>query len=109
VPSILYEDRTILAMRVRRLDHPRAHVLAPMPRTTHLIGNIEISADATGEHDITVESALIMVEHRDDAQRIFSGRCTHRLRRTEAGWRIAQKRVDLINCDGIHGAITIPF
>jgi len=109
VASLFYEDRAILAMRVQRLLQHRAHVLAPIPRTTHLLGNIALMADdsASGEHG--VECAFIMVEHREDRQRIYSGRCLHRLRRLDGAWRIALKRVELVDCDGVHSALTIPF
>ena len=42
VASIIYEDYAILAIRVRRLLEARALVLTPMPRTTHLVSNIEV-------------------------------------------------------------------
>ncbi len=42
VASIMYEDHAILSMRVQRLLEARALVLTPMPRTTHLVSNIEV-------------------------------------------------------------------
>ena len=42
VASIIYEDHAILAIRVQRLLEARALVLTPMPRTTHLVSNIEV-------------------------------------------------------------------
>jgi benzoate/toluate 1,2-dioxygenase beta subunit len=107
VASIVYEDRGILAMRVRRLAQGRALVLAPAPRTTHLVSNIEITAaDADA---LTVESALLVAEYRDGERRIFAGRCRHSLVRLAGALRIAEKRVDLIDCDAVLGAITIPL
>ena len=41
VASIVYEDHAILSIRVQRLLEARALVLTPMPRTTHLVSNIE--------------------------------------------------------------------
>lgn len=109
VPSIIYEDRGLLALRVERLLHPRAHVLVPMPRTTHLLANLEARAEDGKPDAPQVASAFLMVEHREDRQRIFSGRCTHHLCRRDGLWKIGLKRVDLADCDGVHGAITIPF
>ena len=41
-------------------------------------------------------------------QRLFAGAYTHRLvRDAAAGFRIRQKRVDLVNCDAQHEAIQI--
>jgi len=102
VASIIYEDRAILALRVERLREARAHALSPMPRTTHLIGNLEPAEAGEG-----IECALIVVEHRGDRQRIYSGRCRYRLRRIDGALRIASKRVDLVDCDAILAPISI--
>ena len=40
--SIVHEDRTVLRMRVRRISHPRAWSLMPLPRSSHLLGNIDM-------------------------------------------------------------------
>ncbi len=107
VASIVYEDRNILAMRVRRLVQGRAHVLAPAPRTTHLVSNIEITAADPAA--FVAESALLVAEYRDGDRRIFAGRCRHALRLIDGALRIAEKRVDLIDCDAVLGAMTIPL
>jgi len=106
--SIIYENKAVLAMRMRRLMHPRAYALEPAPHTTHMIGNVEVGEpDRRGE--LAVHSALVMVEYRDGEKRVFSGRCAHRLRRVESDFRIVFKRIDLVDCDGPMGLITIPF
>ena len=107
VASIIYEDYAILAIRVRRLLEARALVLTPMPRTTHLISNIEVTAATDGE--FTAEAAFICIEHQADQQRLYSGRHTHQLARHNGSFRITLKRVDLIDCDGKHSPITIPI
>src|ERR1700754_1780204 len=60
VASIVYEDHAILSMRVQRLLEARALVLTPMPRTTHLVGNVEAEAVADGE--FSADAAFICVE-----------------------------------------------
>lgn len=107
VASIIYEDRSILALRVQRLGEARAHALSPMPRTTHLIGNVELVDETAREGTAGVECALIVVEHRSDRQRIYSGRCRYELRRSGGELRIASKRVDLLDCDAILAPISI--
>lgn len=109
VASIIYEDREVLGLRVRRLSHPGALMLSPPPRTTHLVSNVDLvdCDDAKGEY--RVASAFLRVEYRNGRQRNFSGHASHHLRRTESGLRIAFKRVDLADCDGVHGAMMIPF
>jgi benzoate/toluate 1,2-dioxygenase subunit beta len=107
VASIIYEDHAILAIRVRRLLEARALVLTPMPRTTHLISNIEIENGAADE--FAAEAAFICVEHQGDERRLYSGRQKHQLVRHNGSFRIALKRVDLVNCDGRHAPMTIPI
>ncbi|MFT8243241.1 aromatic-ring-hydroxylating dioxygenase subunit beta [Roseomonas sp. BN140053] len=106
LPSIIHEDRGILAMRVQRLLEARALVMTPMPRTLHLLGNIEVSAATGGT--VEAEAALVMVEVQDGRKSVLAGRCFYRLRRAEDGFRIVLKRVDLLDCDGRHGPITVP-
>ena len=101
VASIVYEDRGILALRVQRLCEARAHALSPMPRTTHIVANID------ADPQMRVESALLVVEHRGGEKRLYSGRCLYALERVDGHLRIAQKRVDLIDCDGVLGPIAI--
>jgi ring hydroxylating enzyme beta subunit len=52
---------------------------------------------------------VIMVEYRDETQRVFAGRQRHRLRREGISFRIVQKRVDLINCDSAFEAMAVPI
>jgi benzoate/toluate 1,2-dioxygenase subunit beta len=107
VASIIYEDYAILAIRVRRLLEARALVLTPMPRTIHLISNVEVTANAGDEY--SAEAAIMCTEHQGDRQRIYAGRHTHQLVRHNGSFRIALKRVELIDCDGKHSPMTIPI
>ena len=50
-------------------------------------------------HELTVTSSLVMVEYRNDRQRVWGGLVEHRLRRMDGDLRIAAKRVDLINSE----------
>ena len=71
VASIIYEDHAILSIRVQRLLEARALVLTPMPRTTHIIGNIEFLEKVVDE--FIVEAAFICVEQQAEQQRITRG------------------------------------
>ena len=106
--SLFYDDRELMKTRVDRLEHPRIHVQTPPSRTAHLVGNVIVEAgEADGE--FLIGSTVIMVEYRDDQQRVFAGRQHHRLRRDGATFRIVQKRVDLINCDSAFEAMAVPI
>jgi benzoate/toluate 1,2-dioxygenase subunit beta len=105
VASIIYEDHAILSIRVQRLLEARALVLTPMPKTTHVIGNVEArDGDADG---ITVEAAFICVEHRAESQKLYSGRHIYQLVPDDESFRIKMKRVDLVNTSGTHTPMSI--
>jgi benzoate/toluate 1,2-dioxygenase beta subunit len=107
--SLFYDDRELMKTRVERLEHPRIHVQTPPSRTAHLVGNAVIEEVDTAKNECVVGSTFIMVEYRDEQQRVFAGRQRHRLRRDGAGFRIVQKRVDLINCDSAFEAMAVPI
>ena len=107
--SLFYDDHDLMKTRVERLEHPRIHVQSPPSRTAHLIGNVLIEQVDEAKGEYVVGSTVIMVECRDDTQRLFAGRQHHRLRRDGADLRIVQKRVDLINCDSAFEAMALPI
>lgn len=105
--SIIHDDRTLLELRVRQARHPRAHARSPLARTVHQVGNVVLAAEANGE--LTVTSTLQVVEFRNERQRLWAALVEHRLRRTPDGFRIARKRVDLVNSEGELEGVTILF
>ncbi|MGZ3324928.1 MAG: aromatic-ring-hydroxylating dioxygenase subunit beta [Xanthobacteraceae bacterium] len=107
--SLFYDDRDLMRTRIERLEHPRIHVQTPPSRTAHLVGNVLIEEVDEAKGECVVGSTMIMVEYRDEAQRVFAGRQHHRLRRDGASFRIVQKRVDLINCDCAFEAMAVPI
>jgi 3-phenylpropionate/cinnamic acid dioxygenase small subunit len=107
--SLFYDDRDLMRTRVERLEHPRIHVQTPPSRTAHLVGNVLIEEVDAAKNEIVVGSTVIMVEYRDEAQRVFAGHQHHRLRRDGTGFRIVQKRVDLINCDSAFEPMAVPI
>ena len=50
-----------------------------------------------------------MVEYRRNQQRLFAATLLHRLVARGGDLRIAQKRVDLVNCDAELEGIVLPF
>ena len=96
--SLIYDDRTLLELRVKQARHPRAHARLPLARTVHQVGNISITGK-TRDH-VVVNSTLSVTEWRNEKQRLWSGLVEHRLRRSGEGWKIAHKRIDLVNSEG---------
>jgi benzoate/toluate 1,2-dioxygenase subunit beta len=104
--SIIHDDRTLLELRVKQARHPRAHARQPLARTVHQVGNI-MAEEGAGE--VKVTSTLQLVEFRNEKQRLYGALVEHRLRRVRDGFRIAHKRVDLVNSEGELDGIAILF
>ncbi len=105
--SIFYESKALLRLRAQRLAHPQTHAQVPRSRTHHHINNVSVADLGAGRY--MAYSLLLVVEWRAGEQTLFSARCRHELQRGGEGLRIAGKRVDLLNCDAPHRAISVPF
>jgi benzoate/toluate 1,2-dioxygenase beta subunit len=104
--SIIHDDRTLLELRVKQARHPRAHARLPLARTVHQVGNIMVE---DGKDEVKVHSTLQLVEFRNEKQRLYGALVEHRLRRMNGGFKIAHKRVELVNSEGELDGIAILF
>jgi len=98
--SLIYDDRTLLELRVKQFRHPRAHARAPLARTIHQVGNVVVD-------DLIVKSTLTVIEFRNEKQRLWAGLVEHQLRRERDSFLIARKRIDLVNSEGEIEGISI--
>jgi benzoate/toluate 1,2-dioxygenase beta subunit len=105
--SIIHDDRTLLELRVKQIRHPRAHARQPLARTVHQVGNVAVVSQ--NDLETKVVSTLLLAEFRNEKQRLWAALVEHRLRRAGDGWKIAHKRVDLVNAEGELEGIAILF
>jgi len=105
--SLIYDDRALLELRVKQARHPRAHARQPLARTVHQVGNVVVTNESKDE--ALVHSTLTLVEWRNEKQRVWGALVEHRLRRSAGGWRIAAKRVDLVDSEAELDGIAILF
>ena len=105
--SIVHDDRTLLGLRVQQARHPRAHARLPLARTVHQVSNIVV-VEESGE-TLRVASTLGLIEWRQEKQRVWGALVEHQLRRANGGFRIARKRVDLVNSEAELDGIAILF
>jgi len=105
--SIIHDDRTLLELRVKQARHPRAHARLPLARTVHQVGNVTVLSEEYGE--VRVASTLTLVEFRADRQRVWGALVEHRLRPEGETFRIAHKRVELVNSEGEIDGVAILF
>ena len=101
--SIAYEDAILRDVRIRRLAELRAWSQQPITHTSRIVGNALVTAFDAAAGTLSVRSAFQMTEWRKRReQRQLAGHYTHDLVQAGEGWKIRLKRVDLINCDGVH-------
>ena len=102
VPSIFYEDRNLMIVRMRRVQHPDAWSQRPLWGTNHIVGNvmIESAGDAAGAGELVVRSRFHMMEFRRESSRHFAGSYVHHLVPAVDGFRIRLQRVDMVNGQG---------
>jgi|ERR1700688_2869684 benzoate/toluate 1,2-dioxygenase subunit beta len=93
---IIYDNRARLEERVYRLTSGAAWAQQPQSRTRRLISNVEVREDSGG---YAVESNCIIAELRRSRQDIFAARLLHTLRPIGDSFRIALKKVLLLNND----------
>jgi benzoate/toluate 1,2-dioxygenase beta subunit len=105
--SLFYETVQLLRMRVDRLENELSPLDTPKSRVNHFLSNVTVEDGA----ELTARAHLLYCEYRREEQRWFAGRSSWRLRPEGTSFRIAAKRVDLLNADqdGGHLRFTIPF
>lgn len=111
-PSHYRDDRQVMMVRTHRLANPRTFGAEPAPRTLHIVSGVRTAQETDDE--IIVTSSQLMLEYRnrgrfEEDQRTFGGRVKHTFRRMGEGWKIAEKRVDLINAEASMNAMAAPL
>ena len=107
--SLIYENDLLRKVRIARFASPNAPSLQPFPRTVHLLSNVMVDAHDSGSGEVVATSRFLMVECRRDKQQFYAGAYRHELASETDGYRIRQKRVDLVNCDGAHESSSVWF
>jgi len=93
--AILDEDKETLSARVRRLDTGMAWAEDPPSRTRHLIMNIEVEPGGS-DSEIRVYSNFLVYRSRGETEQDFYvGGRQDVLRRVDAEWKIASRRLVL--------------
>lgn len=98
--SLIYENQLLRKVRIARFASPAAPSLQPFPRTAHLVTNVMIDRYDGRTGELAVNSRFLMIEYRRDAQRFYGGAYAHDLVERDGQFRIRQKKVNLVNCEG---------
>jgi 3-phenylpropionate/cinnamic acid dioxygenase small subunit len=97
VSLIYHNSRLGLEERIARIESRKSITALPLPRTLHLIGNVELR-DVSPAH-IETEStfAVHVYDPRTAKEHTRFGRYQHRISTGQDSWRIAKKKIILVN------------
>ena len=104
--SILYENRTLMAVRCNNFGHRLAPSMEYPIRCNHIISRVRVTGEDADQGLLTVTSNFLAVVYYHE-QTLYTGRYTHQLQVRDGSYKIRQKRVDLINCDANHKSLLI--
>ncbi len=102
--ALIYERRSGLEDRIRRLSGGFAHSQNPPTRVSRVVGNIRAIELPDGL--LEVQSVCNITAFRRQTIETFAARVVHRLRPHGDGYRIVSKTVYLVNNDGYIGNMT---
>jgi len=105
--SLLFEDRRLLALRVRRLGHPAILVDSPPQRSHHHVSAVRARRLASGL--IEASSSQLIIVHREGEQMLMSARCLHALDQSNGALLIRSKTVRLLDCDAPRRGFAVPL
>ncbi|MGZ8311634.1 MAG: aromatic-ring-hydroxylating dioxygenase subunit beta [Allosphingosinicella sp.] len=94
---IYYQGRRNLEDRVWRARSGLSVASAPRPRTVHLVTNVLVIRADEETADLSASFAVHQHDVRAERSHAFFGRYEHRLRREAEDWRIAAKKILLLN------------
>jgi benzoate/toluate 1,2-dioxygenase subunit beta len=97
--SIVYENRAGLEDRIARLKSGAAYAQDPKSRLSRVVSNVEVEEGNNSE--VIVYSTFNLTALRRRHMDIFAGRSIYKLRRDGDSFKIAYKKVLLINNDEV--------
>ena len=97
--SLMYEDMFMLKLRVERLNGARTFSQKPKSRCHHVIQRPFVDEMDTDAGRFITTTFMHYVETRLDEQQLLAVTARHELALVEGRLRIANKRVDIVNCD----------
>ncbi len=106
--SVLYDRSLQRAMRVYQMTQQKRLSQYPASRTVHFVTNVSVD-DGGDDEEVTVRCNMLVHEVRPadhqelqaglGTQRSLAGRCEYHLRHLDGAWRIAMKKVLLLDRD----------
>lgn len=95
--SILYDNRSRIGLRIRQFLTGKRYSQMPVSRLRRVIGNIEVLGDEPNGTRITAN--MLLYESHRRGQIMWAARNEYLLRKVDDQWRLAFKKVALVNND----------
>ena len=92
-----YASRAGLEDRIYRIRSHRSPASMPLPRTTHLLGNVRLMEGAAGRLVLRSSWVSHVFFPRSEESHAFFGHSEHALTQVENDWLIARKKIVLQN------------
>lgn len=100
--SIIYDNRHRISTRLKQVRTGKRYAQAPPSNLRRLVSNIEILGGhraPDGTVDVEVGANVLIFESRARGNELWGGRVTYRLRPGPDGFRLAFKKVVLVDHD----------
>jgi 3-phenylpropionate/cinnamic acid dioxygenase small subunit len=97
VSLIYHNSRLGLEERIARIESRKSITALPLPRTLHLIGNVELRDSGPAHVETEATFAVHVYDPRTAKEHTRYGRYQHRISTDGASWRIARKKIILVN------------
>ncbi|MFM2370459.1 MAG: hypothetical protein RIS85_181 [Pseudomonadota bacterium] len=94
---IYYKGRRNLEDRVMRLTSGLSTASSPLPRVVHMVSNVLITASDQDGADVSAAFTCHRFDVRMNRADCFFGRYEYRLVAVDADWKIARKKIVLLN------------
>jgi 3-phenylpropionate/cinnamic acid dioxygenase small subunit len=95
--SIIHDNRSRIATRIKQLRTGKRHAQTPPSRLRRIISNVELLENHS--QDVLVGANFVIYESRERGVTLWAGRSEYRLRPSDDGWRMAGKKVVLVDND----------
>ncbi|MGE0097214.1 MAG: aromatic-ring-hydroxylating dioxygenase subunit beta [Hydrogenophaga sp.] len=95
--SILYDNRSRIGLRIRQFLTGKRYSQMPTSRLRRVIGNVEVLGDEPGGTRVTAN--MVLYESHRRGQTVWAARNEYLLRQVDGQWRLAFKKVALVNND----------
>lgn len=95
--SIIYDNRSRIGLRIRQFFTGKRYSQLPVSRLRRVIGNVEVLGDEAGGTRVTAN--MLLYESHRRGQIMWAARNEYVLRQMAGEWRLAFKKVSLVNND----------